>query len=189
MLEWSGTKHTPPGKKVALPMDCVIRPETPADHARVHEITKLAFETDSEAVLVDDLRREAKPLISLVAELAGEVVGHILFTAVAIGDTPAGGATMGLAPLSVHPDFQDHGIGTALVEAGLETCAAAGCEVVATLGHPEYYARFGFGSAVEEGISYVGQDYDPFFMVKELAPGSLENYQGEVKYHRLIEEL
>jgi len=170
-------------------MECIIRPETPADHARVHEINKLAFETDSEAVLVDNLRREAKPLISLVAEFDGEAAGHILFTAVAVGDTPASAASMGLAPLAVHPDFQDHGVGSALVEAGLAACAAAGCEIVVTLGHPDYYGRFGFDPAVEEGISYVGQDYDPFFMVKELVAGTLENYQGEVKYHRLIEKL
>jgi len=170
-------------------MECVIRPETPADHARVHEINKLAFETDSEALLVDGLRGEAKPLISLVAEINDEVVGHILFTAVAIGDTAASSATMGLAPLAVHPEFQDHGVGGGLVEAGIEACQAAGCEVVVTLGHPDYYGRYGFVSAVEEGISYVGQDYDPFFMIRELIPGSLEKYQGEVKYHRLIEEL
>lgn len=170
-------------------MECVIRPETSADHARVHEINKLAFETDSEAVLVDGLRRAAKPLISLVAEINDEVVGHILFTAVAIGDSPATAASMGLAPLAVHPEFQDHGVGGGLVEAGIEACEAAGCEIIVTLGHPDYYGRFGFVSAVEEGISYVGQDYDPFFMVKELVPGSVEKYQGEVKYHRLIEEL
>ncbi len=170
-------------------MECIIRPEATADHSRVREINTLAFETDSEAVLVENLRREAQPLISLVAEFGDDVVGHILFTSVAIGDTPASAASMGLAPLAVHPDFQDHGVGRALVEAGLEACIAAGCEVVVTLGHPDYYERFGFQAAVEEGISYVGQDYDPFFMVKELVPDSLAKYQGEVKYHRLIEEL
>ena len=170
-------------------MDCIIRPETPADYAQVHEINKLAFETDSEAVLVDNLRQKADPLISLVAQMGDQVVGHILFTAVAIGDTPGSTATMGLAPLAVHPEFQDHGIGRALVEAGIEACLAGGCEIMVTLGHPDYYGRFGFTSAVEEGISYIGQDFDPFFLVKELVEGTLEKYQGEVKYHHLIEEL
>ena len=170
-------------------MDCIIRPEKPDDHARVHEINTLAFETDSEAVLVDGLRREAQNVISLVAVMGDEVVGHILFTPVAIGDTPASPTAMGLAPLAVHPEFQDHGVGGELVTAGLEACHQAGAEVVVTLGHPEYYARFGFTPAVEEGISYVGSDYDAFFLVKELTPGTLEFFQGEVKYHRLIEEL
>ena len=170
-------------------MECQIRPETPTDHVRVFEINKLAYETETEAVLVEGLRREAAPIISLVAELDRQVVAHILFTPVAIGDAPAGPATMGLAPLAVHPDFQDQGVGTRLVRAGLEACAAAGCEVVVTLGHPDYYQRFGFSPAVEEGISYVGPEYDPFFMVKELVPGALEKYSGEVHYHRLIEEL
>ncbi len=170
-------------------MDCIIRPETPTDYSRVHEIHTLAFESDSEAVLVDNLRREADPLISLVAEMGDEVIGHILFTPVAIGDATAGPATMGLAPMAVHPEFQNHGVGTALVEAGLEACAEARCEVVVTLGHPDYYPRFGFGLAVEESLSYIGPEYDPFFMVKELRDGALGKYQGEVKYHRLIEDL
>ncbi len=170
-------------------MDCIIRPETPDDYARVHEINKLAFETDSEAVLVDGLRQEAQNAISLVATMGDDVVGHVLFTPVSIGDTNASPATMGLAPLAVHPEFQDHGVGGELVKQGLDACAAAAAEVVVTLGHPEYYARFGFTPAVEEGVSYVGSDYDSFFLIKELVPGTLEFFQGEVKYHRLIEEL
>jgi putative acetyltransferase len=169
-------------------MECIVRPETPADHARVHDINTRAFETDSEAVLVDSLRREAQPLISLVADCGDVVVGHILFTPVAIGDAKASARTMGLAPLTVDPDYQDRGIGSLLVNVGLEACATAGCEVVVTLGHPDYYGRFGFGPAVENGIGYVDREYDPFFMVKELVEGALEKYQGEVKYHRLIEE-
>ncbi len=170
-------------------MDCIIRPERPTDHARVHEIHKLAFETEAEAELVDGLRREVTPIISLVAEMDNEIVGHILFTPVTVGDTPAGAATMGLAPLSVHPDFQDHGIGGELTTVGLKACATLGTEIVVTLGHPDYYQRFGFIPAIEEGISYIGRDFDPFFMVRELVPGTLEKYQGEVRYHRLFEEL
>jgi putative acetyltransferase len=170
-------------------MKCLVRSETPADHAAVAKIHSLAFESDSEAVLVEKLRRQADPPISLVAEVDGEVVGHVLFTAVAIGDAPAGPATLGLAPLAVHPEHQDQGVGTALVESGLNACLASGCEVVVTLGHPDFYGRFGFGLAVEEGLSYGGPQYDPFFMVKEIRAGTLATYQGEVKYHPLIDEL
>lgn len=170
-------------------MDCIIRPERPTDHKAVHEIHKLAFETEAEADLVDGLRQHAQPVVSLVAEVDSQVVGHILFTPVGIGDTPSGPASLGLAPLSVHPDFQDQGIGKVLAEAGLAACRDAGAEIVVTLGHPDYYQRFGFTPAVEEGISYLERDFDPFFMVKELVSGSLANYQGEVRYHQLFEEL
>ncbi len=170
-------------------MDCIVRPERPTDHDPVREINILAFETESEADLVDGLRREADPVISLVAEMDGQVVGHVLFTPVAIGDTPAGPAAMGLAPLAVHPEFQDHGIGGELVRIGLEACETAGTEVVVTLGHPDYYRRFGFAPAIEEGISYIGREYDSFFLVRELVPGTLAKFQGEVHYHRLFEEL
>ncbi|MFT5232327.1 MAG: putative acetyltransferase [Candidatus Krumholzibacteriia bacterium] len=175
--------------EVEAKMDSNIRPEAPDDYARVHEITKLAYESEGEANLVNTLRTEAKPVISLVAEVDGQVVGHILFTPVAIGDTPANASAMGLAPLSVHPDFQEHGIGGALVKAGLEACTEESAEVVVTLGHPEYYSRHGFTPAVEEGISYVGRDFDPFFMVIELSPGALENFQGEVNFHDAFDEL
>jgi len=166
-----------------------IRPETTTDHQRVREINTLAFETTSEADLVEGLRREADSVVSLVAEQEGVVAGHIMLTPVAIGDTPASTATMGLNPLSVHPDHQDSGIGIALLEAALAVCATNGTEIIVTLGHPDYYGRLGFELAVEEGISYVGREYDSFFLVKELVPGSCEKYQGEVKFHRLIEEL
>lgn len=170
-------------------MDIVIRPEAPADADRIRAIHTAAYETDAEAVLVDGLRREADPYLGLVAEVDGEVAAHIAFTPVTIGDTPAGPGTLGLAPLSVHPDHQDKGLGTRLAEAGLAAAAAAGCRVVVALGHPEYYARFGFGPAVEEGLSYEGPEYDPFFLVKELVPGALQNCSGEVFYHPLFDEL
>jgi len=80
-------------------------------------------------------------------------------------------------------------IGGALLKAGLEACSNDDSQVIVTLGHPDYYSRYGFSPAVEEGISYVGRDYDPFFMVIELSPGALENYQGEVRFHDLIEDL
>ena len=61
-----------------------IRGETPRDFLAVHSVNQAAFDTPTEANLVDALRRSAQPYISLVAELEGQVVGHIFFSPVTI---------------------------------------------------------------------------------------------------------
>ncbi len=61
---------------------------------------------------------------------------------------------MGLAPMAVAPDCQRRGIGTLLVQAGLNELSQSGCPIVVVLGHPEYYPRFGFVPAAELGITH-----------------------------------
>ena len=75
----------------------VIRPETPADVAGIAAVNRAAFETADEARLVDTLRAETRPFISLVADYYGTVCGHILFTPVTLpGFSEA--KFLGLAP-------------------------------------------------------------------------------------------
>src|SRR6185369_2610439 len=100
-----------------LPLDAptvIVRDEHPQDLGGVREVLKLAFGRATEADLVDALRAAGKVLLSLVAESEGQVVGHILFTAVTI----AGDDTLlasGLAPLAVVPRMHGVGVGSALV--------------------------------------------------------------------------
>jgi putative acetyltransferase len=127
---------------------CVqIRAETDADHAAIHAVNAAAFPTAAEADLVDALRQQARPLISLVAEQDGVIVGHILFSPVTLDSQPDL-RIMGLAPMAVAPEHQRSGIGSALVRAGLEQCRQLGYQAVVVLGHPEYYPRFGFVPSV-----------------------------------------
>lgn len=66
----------------------LIRPERGDDHAAVHALNASEFESPAEANLVDRLRRETEPYVSLVAEADGRVVGHIMFTPVILSNHP-----------------------------------------------------------------------------------------------------
>ena len=159
-----------------------IRPEEERDHSAVRQVNLCAFETTLEADLVDAVRPAARPLISLVAELDGTVVGHILFTPVTVRDSETTSKAIGLGPMAVLPKLQRRGVGSRLVEAGLEACRELGEYVVVVLGHADYYPRFGFRPAAAHGIRYRGPDFDPFFFVAELENGALEGLRGMVEY-------
>lgn len=160
-----------------------IRAESAEHHAAIRRVVELAFGEPNEAELVDALRKHAHPHISLVALIDSEVVGHILFSPVSIESEGDAFAAMGLAPMAVLPDYQNKGIGTELVWAGLRECKLLGHEVVVVLGHPEYYPRFGFVPAAKKGIRSEYDVPDEVFMVAELTPGALRGRKGLVKYH------
>ncbi len=159
----------------------LIRHEKRSDIEKIHEVNVAAFETDSEARLVKALRDSDVPYISLVAEVSGELVGHILFTPVALVGEETELTLMGLGPMAVSPAHQNKGIGTELVRAGLERCAELGFDAVVVLGHPAYYPRFGFVPSVEYGIRSEYDVPDDVFMVLELTKGSLKDKSGKDK--------
>ena len=129
-----------------------IRPEEPRDIDQIRALNLAAFEGGREAALVDTLRRSCPEHLSLVADEEGRVVGHILFTPVVV-DGPEGAVEgMGLAPMAVLPTRQRGGVGTLLVEHGLELLRNRSCPFVVVLGHPEYYPRFGFELASRRGL-------------------------------------
>ena len=119
--------------------------------------------------------------LSLVAERAGQVVGHILFSDLSIitdaGTVPA----LALAPMAVLPGFQKQGIGSALVRRGLDECRRQGHQIVAVLGHPHFYRRFGFSSKLASALAspFGGGDS---WMALELVPGALAGVAGRVEY-------
>ena len=158
-----------------------IRNETPDDYSAVHELNERAFGGPAEARLVDMLREANKVLVSLVALDQNRVVGHILFSPVKVAQAPENFRGVGLAPMSVLPEFQNRGIGSRLVREGLEVCKRDGYEVVVVLGHTEYYPRFGFLRAKDYGLDNEYGATDSF-MVMELQEGVLERIRGLVKY-------
>jgi putative acetyltransferase len=159
-----------------------IRPERAADIASVHALNCAAFETSTEADLVDALRERAEPIISLVADAEGSIVGHILFSPVTLSGR-AELKIMGLAPMAVAPANQRRGIGSALVRAGLERCKELGSSAVVVLGHPEYYPRFDFVPASRFGIGCEYDVPDEVFMALEFEPGILGGQTGTIRYH------
>lgn len=160
----------------------LIRAEKQDDRDAVHAVNISAFETPSEASLVDTLREQEQPVVSLVAEDNGEIVGHIMFFPVSLSGYP-NLKVMGLGPMAVAPEHQRKGIGSALVRAGLEQCKQLGFTAVVVLGHPEYYPRFGFLPSSRFGIDSEYEVPEAVFMAMELQPGALSGKTGRVKYH------
>jgi len=158
-----------------------VRKDTPDDYPAIREVHRRAFGGLAEATLVDMLRGAKKVVVSLVAVHQERVVGHILFSPVTVADAPEGLRAVGLAPMSVLPEFQNRGIGSQLVHEGLETCRRQGEAVVVVLGHAAYYPRFGFVKATECGLDNEYRAVDSF-MVLELQKGALQRMRGLVKY-------
>jgi putative acetyltransferase len=164
-----------------------IRLETPDDIPGIHQVNRRAFETATEADLVDALRRQADPFVSFVAVVDGEVAGHILFSPVTLSSNPAL-RVMGLAPMAVLPDRQQQGIGSALVRAGLEECRRLDASGIVVLGHAAYYPRFGFVPASRFGVTCEYDVPDEVFMAMELKAGALKERPGVIRYHAAFGE-
>jgi putative acetyltransferase len=165
------------------PSDPTLRPERMDDVAQVRVVQSAAFGRSDEADLVDVLRAAATPILSLVAQVGGLVVGHVCFSPVTIEGCPEAPALAGLAPLAVLPAFQGRGVGGALVREGVRECASLGWRAIFLLGDPDYYGRFGFELAAARGFHYESERFDPHFQVLELEAGVLVGCAGQVRYH------
>lgn len=159
-----------------------IRHEEPKDKAAVRRVNERAFERNEEADLVDALRLRDEPLISMVAVEDEQIVGHILFSMVTIESEETRHAAVALGPLAVEPIYHGKGIGSQLVEAGLEECRKANHELVIVLGHADYYPRFGFVPTKPHGIRWENEVPEEVFMLLELKVGALTGKEGIVKY-------
>lgn len=128
---------TESGRTINVP---VIRDERQADRPAIYEVEAAAFGRPDEAELVDVLREHESFAYSLVAEQDGEIVGHIMFTWLPVGDQRA----LALAPLAVRPGHQGAGIGRALIEQGMKRAEEMKVPGVVVVGDPAYYSRSGF---------------------------------------------
>ena len=166
----------------------LVRNEQEKNWSAVHDLNTAAFETPAEANLVNVLRQQARPVVSLVAEDNQKVIGHIMFSPVVLSGYPDL-MIMGLAPMAVAPEYQRGGIGSELVRVGLERCRQLGFGAVVVLGHPEFYPRFGFSPAAGFGISCEYDIPEEAFMAVELQPRFLRNASGRIKYHIAFADL
>ena len=131
-------------------------------------VTRAAFGRELEPALLARLRDDEGwlPELSLVALDAGEVVGHVVCTRGFVDAAP----TVGLGPISVRPDRQARGIGHALMHAVLGAAEAMGEPLVALLGAPGFYRRFGFVPASEVGIVAPDPAWAEHFQIRTLGP-------------------
>jgi putative acetyltransferase len=158
-----------------------IRTETIQDIQAIDRVVVSAFPTNAEAALVHALRTAGKLRVSLVAEQSGRVVGHVAFSPVTLEPPHRSIHLLGLAPLAVLPEFQRQGIGSELIERGLEACRNLKIDSVVVLGHPEFYGRFGFRPASGFGLrnEYGAGDA---FMAIELQMSCFAGVNALVKY-------
>ena len=141
-----------------------IRNETSADVGAIAEVTIAAFRTlaissHTEQFVLAALRAANALTISLVAEAGGRIVGHIAFSPVTISDGSSD--WYGLGPVSVLPQYQRRGIGSALIEEGLSRLRGLGARGCCLVGHPQYYKRFGFQNI--PGLVLEGVPEEVFF--------------------------
>ena len=164
----------------------LIRREAPGDADPIRAVTAAAFaqprdhaepSADAgplaqaglppEARLVDELRASddwLPPLSMVSLGPDGRITGHVLCTRGHVGAAPV----LALGPLSVHPDQQRRGVGSALMHAVLGAADALGEPLVVLLGDPGYYARFGFRAAAEHGVIPPVARWQPYFQVRTL---------------------
>ena len=158
----------------------LIRSETSADVSAIAEVTVAAFRTlaisnQTEQFIIAALRAAKALTISLVAETDGRVVGHIAFSPVTISDGSSN--WYGLGPVSVLPEYQRRGIGSALIQEGIARLKDLGAQGCCLVGHPEYYGRFGFQNI--RGLVCEGVPEEVFFAL------SFDGHvpQGIVEFH------
>jgi putative acetyltransferase len=158
----------------------VIKNETHDDVAAITDVTVAAFRTlaisgHTEQFIIEALRAARALSVSLVAEMDGQVIGHIAFSPVTISDgTPN---WHGLGPVSVLPEHQRKGIGKALIQEGLSRLKDLNAKGCCLVGHPDYYARFGFKNV--PGLAVEGVPPEVFFAL------SFDGHipQGAVTFH------
>ncbi|WP_211228538.1 GNAT family N-acetyltransferase [Glycomyces tenuis] len=162
----------------------LIRRETERDRAAVHAVQDAAFATaehasGGEADLVDALRagEDWVPQLSLVAEIDGKVVGHVVCTHGRL----AGERVLGLGPIGVEPELHGKGIGAALMHAVIGAADARDEPGIVLLGDPGFYGRFGFVLAEELGVTPQDERWAPHFQVRPLAAWH-EGLRGRFDY-------
>ncbi len=133
----------------------LTRKETPKDYTEVHALIKEAFSRATysdgkEHTIVASLRNSESfiPELSLVAEIDGSIVGHIMFSLATVGRE----RVVVLAPLSVKPEFQRRGVGKALVNEGHKNAKTLPYPYIFVLGSKAYYSQFGYTPANHFGV-------------------------------------
>ncbi len=159
-----------------------IRQETAGDEAAIAQVTAAAFAgkvyaDGEEAELPAKLRDAGALVLSLVAVEGKTVIGHIAMSPARIGDAKC----LGLGPVSVRPNRQGRGIGSALVNHALAVAGVYGRGGGALTGDPAFYGRLGF--VQDAGVTHLGTQ--PRFV--QIA-GFADPPKGELTFHAAFNE-
>lgn len=162
---------------------CIVRRERLTDRDEVRVVHASAFDRGEgepvETRLLDELRECDGwiPELSWVAEIGGRAVGHSVSTRGHVEDV----GCLGLGPIGVVPEAQRMGVGSALIHATIGAADAMSEPLIALLGDPAYYGRFGFVPSTEHGISPPEASWGPYFQVLPLSTWN-EGITGTFRY-------
>lgn len=168
---------TTPTEQIDAPA-WTIRLERPVDIDQIHELHRAAFRGPREAELVDAVRSGAAfvPELSLVAVTdEGSVLGHVLISLIDLQpdeDEQSRVPVLALAPIAVLPQHAGRGIGSALMREALAMADERQEPLVAVLGSPAFYGRFGFVAAAEYDVSGPYDEAGDAFQVRR-RPGAI----------------
>jgi len=166
-----------------------IREEVVEDYKAIREINDNAFGQPEEGRIVDKIRKACDEIISLVAVDGEKVVGHIFFSPADINNAGKIINGIGLAPMAVHPDHRNKGIGSLLVKEGINKVTASGFPFIIVLGHENYYPRFGFETASRYGIKPQWEGVpDEAFMIMILDKEIMVGISGIATYRKEFDE-
>lgn len=166
-----------------------IRRENISDFEQVYSLIKEAFKDDEhsdhlEQELVNRLRESKSfiPEFSLVAELDSRIVGYILLTKIKINNVNSSFDSLALAPVAVLPKFQNHGIGSILINEAHKVAVSLGYKSIVVLGHKDYYPRFGYKPCSNFNIKLPFDVPAEYCMALELVADGLLGVSGTVEY-------
>ena len=117
------------------------------------------------------------PECSFTALTDGVVVGHVTASRATVATDPV----VAVGPIGVLPDHQGTGIGSALMDAVLAAAAAAEVRLIALLGAPQYYSRFGFRPGSELGVIPPEPEWGDAFQARPLTAYT-ESVAGRFQY-------
>ncbi|MEN8106563.1 MAG: N-acetyltransferase [Pseudomonadota bacterium] len=160
-----------------------VRPESSGDARAIDVVHISAFGGEAEALLVSALREASSynRELSLVAELNGRIVGHVLLTRVPLRKHGEEKNVLALGPMSVVPSQSHRGIGSELIQACVNLAREKGYGAIVVLGHPEYYQRFGFRPAKELQVTCNLPAPEDALTAIEIVEGNLAG-GGHVEY-------
>lgn len=157
-----------------------IREEQPGDIDAIRVVNQCAFAQDQEANIVDALRANGAAMLSLVAVVDSQIVGHIMYSPIQVGSV----AAAALAPMAVLPEHQRAGIGGRLIADGTARLARMGVPLIIVLGHAAFYPRFGFKPASSYGITCEWPVPDEVFMALFLDERRIKDAAGLAQYRQ-----
>ena len=166
-----------------------IRQEQEQDFGPLSDLIYQAFkgmhEHPTEANLVRSLRANNAhiPALCLVAENDQELIGHIFFTNLKVEYNEAHAKLLALAPVSVLPNYQGQGIGSALINRSIFLAKSLNYDAIVLVGHEDYYPRFGFDQLSTTDIKLPFEVPDKNAMILKLSK-KVDDVSGMLTYDK-----